>query len=201
MLPSLTKRQKEILDFIKISDEIHGYAPSLDEIKSHFNLSAVSTVHEHIANLEKKGFLTRELNQARSIQVIKNRVTSASIVDVPMIASIKNSKIIKATKPTIIPITSYFIESEQELFAVKVLDDSLLTFRKNTYLILTSPTKTNFDNINLLLIENNKQELFIVQQIADKPRQIFEELSTGKKISNTKNINILGIIVLQISRL
>ncbi len=64
----LTKRQREILDFIKGFQESEGYSPSLEEIGAHFRLSAVSTVHEHLANLESKGLLRRGWNRSRSIE-------------------------------------------------------------------------------------------------------------------------------------
>ena len=64
----LTKRQREILEFIKGFQESEGYSPSLEEIAVHFGLSAVSTVHEHLSNLESKGLLRRGWNRSRSIE-------------------------------------------------------------------------------------------------------------------------------------
>ena len=64
----LTKRQREILDFIRSFQRDRGYAPSLEEIASHFGLSAASTVHEHLVNLTEKGYLRRGWNRARSIE-------------------------------------------------------------------------------------------------------------------------------------
>ena len=64
----LTKRQREILEFIKDFQESEGYSPSLEEIGAHFGLSAVSTVHEHLSNLESKGLLRRGWNRSRSIE-------------------------------------------------------------------------------------------------------------------------------------
>ncbi len=68
----LTKRQKQVLDFIKSYKEKHVYAPSLEEIKDHLNLSSVSTAHYHVHKLEKSGYLKKENNQARSIGVRDN---------------------------------------------------------------------------------------------------------------------------------
>jgi repressor LexA len=56
----ITKRQKQILDFIKDYDNKKGYAPSLKEIKKHFKLSSESTVHQHLGILEEKGYLARK---------------------------------------------------------------------------------------------------------------------------------------------
>ena len=67
----LTKRQKQVLEFIKIFIKRNDYAPSFEEIKKHFHLTSVSTVHYHIKILERLGFLKKEENQPRSIDVFK----------------------------------------------------------------------------------------------------------------------------------
>ncbi|BCX16109.1 MAG: hypothetical protein KatS3mg098_338 [Candidatus Parcubacteria bacterium] len=56
----ITKRQKQVLDFIKSFKEKRGYAPSIEEIKKHFRLSSVSTIHHHLLRLEKEGYIKRE---------------------------------------------------------------------------------------------------------------------------------------------
>ena len=71
MSEPLTKRQKEILDFITQSIEANGYAPSYREIAKAFNLSSVATVAEHVDTLVAKGLLRRDQNSARSLQAIK----------------------------------------------------------------------------------------------------------------------------------
>ncbi len=65
----LTKRQRQILDYLEQFIEDNGYAPSYREIASEFALSSVSTVAEHIDALSGKGYLKREANEARSLQL------------------------------------------------------------------------------------------------------------------------------------
>lgn len=67
----LTKRQKEILDFVTQYIELHGYAPSYREIAESFKMGSVATVAEHIDNLVTKGLLQKGDNEARSLQLIK----------------------------------------------------------------------------------------------------------------------------------
>ena len=56
----LTKRQKQILNYIEKFIQKNEYAPSLEEIKGHFNLKSVSNIHQHIEALKSKGFLNKE---------------------------------------------------------------------------------------------------------------------------------------------
>ena len=69
MLP-LTKRQREILDFLNEFIQQHGYAPSLEEIGRKFSLSSLATVHKHLTNLQEKGFIKRAWNRSRSVEMV-----------------------------------------------------------------------------------------------------------------------------------
>lgn len=61
----LTKKQKDVLDFVKKFTEKHGYAPSLDEVRKYFKLASASTAHYYLSKLEKEGYLERMANQPR----------------------------------------------------------------------------------------------------------------------------------------
>ncbi|MBW3537890.1 transcriptional repressor LexA [Candidatus Parcubacteria bacterium] len=67
----LTKRQKEVLDYVTQYIELHGYAPSYREIAEAFKLGSVATVAEHIETLVSKGLLQKGDNEARSLQLIR----------------------------------------------------------------------------------------------------------------------------------
>jgi len=67
---ALTKRQKQVLDFLVGFINEKGYAPSFEEIAHSLDLSSLATVHKHVATLERKGFIRRGYNQSRSIDVV-----------------------------------------------------------------------------------------------------------------------------------
>src|ERR1700757_1372232 len=68
---ALTKRQKEVLDYLVNFEPRHGYAPSFEEIGKGLKLTSLATVHKHISTLEKKGFIRRGYNQSRSIEIVQ----------------------------------------------------------------------------------------------------------------------------------
>ena len=78
MLP-LTKRQREILDYLNDFIQQHGYAPSLEEIGRRFNLSSLATVHKHLNNLQEKGFIRRAWNRSRSVELVPTRGTGRAV--------------------------------------------------------------------------------------------------------------------------
>ena len=78
MLP-LTKRQREILDYLNDFIGQHGYAPSLEEIGRRFGLSSLATVHKHLTNLQEKGFIRRAWNRSRSVELVPVRAGTQSL--------------------------------------------------------------------------------------------------------------------------
>ena len=69
----LTRRQREILDYLTSYIDEHGYAPSFEEIAGRFQFQSLPTVHEHLTNLERKGYIRRTPNESRAIEVVPPR--------------------------------------------------------------------------------------------------------------------------------
>jgi repressor LexA len=70
---ALTKRQREILDFIESFIQTHGFSPSFEEIAEFFGYRSLATVHEHLSNLERKGYIRRNYNESRSVEPVQSR--------------------------------------------------------------------------------------------------------------------------------
>ncbi|MEQ8822592.1 MAG: transcriptional repressor LexA [Sumerlaeia bacterium] len=68
----LTRRQREVFEFIKTFIEQHGYSPSLEEVAKGLNLSSLATVHKHLTNLSEKGLIRRHWNRGRGIEICKD---------------------------------------------------------------------------------------------------------------------------------
>jgi repressor LexA len=66
----LTRRQREILDYVSGHITSQGYAPSFEEIAHQFGFQSLATVHEHLTNLERKGYIRRAHNESRAIEIV-----------------------------------------------------------------------------------------------------------------------------------
>ena len=66
----LTKRQSELLAYLRGYIDDRGYAPSFEEIAAHFGFQSLATVHEHLTNLERKGYIRRQYNESRGIELL-----------------------------------------------------------------------------------------------------------------------------------
>jgi SOS-response transcriptional repressor LexA len=68
----LTRRQREVFDFIRLFIEKNSYSPSLEEIAQGMGLSSLATVHKHLTNLAEKGIIKRHWNRGRGIEIVSD---------------------------------------------------------------------------------------------------------------------------------
>lgn len=76
-MATLTKRQKQLVDYLENYCSEHGYAPTLSEIGQYFGLSSLATVHKHLHNLEQKGIIKRQHNHSRALEVTASQRPAA----------------------------------------------------------------------------------------------------------------------------
>jgi len=69
----ITKKQKQVLDYITSFRKKRGYSPALEEIRKHFKLASVSTAHFHVRKLQELGLLEKQYNKPRSIALYEMR--------------------------------------------------------------------------------------------------------------------------------
>ena len=79
----LTRRQREILDYLTEFIEHHGYSPSLEEVGRRFGLSSLATVHKHLTNLQEKGVIKRAWNRSRSVELVPTG-TGGRVMEIPL---------------------------------------------------------------------------------------------------------------------
>ena len=85
---NLTKRQKEIFEFVKKYSAKHGYPPTVRDIGKAIGLTSSSTVHAHLANLEKLGLLKRDPSKPRAIEVLVDKAKAAVTGAVPVVGQV-----------------------------------------------------------------------------------------------------------------
>jgi repressor LexA len=83
----LTKRQREILNYLGAYSDANGYAPSFEEIAAHFNYNSLATVHEHLSNLERKGYIKRSYNESRAIEILPSEANPRA-VELPLMGTV-----------------------------------------------------------------------------------------------------------------
>src|SRR5437868_2983223 len=127
---AITRRQKQVYDFISRFMVENGYSPSFEEIGGGLGLNSLATVHKHISNLEKKGLLTRDYNRSRSIDLLppkgklKQSMSVNTGVVLPLLGRIAAGQPIEAVEnPETISLAD-FVRSK-EVFVLEVRGESM----------------------------------------------------------------------------
>ena len=111
---TLTRRQSEVLDFLRSYIVDNRYAPSFEEIAEHFQFQSLATVHEHLSNLERKGYIKRSPNESRAIEIAPPRGT-AKATEIPLLGSVAAG----------VPIESLFIDEGFGSLDEEALDEAM----------------------------------------------------------------------------
>ncbi len=121
---AITRRQKEVVDFLEAFVEENGYSPSFEEIAAGLGLRSVATVHKHITNLEKKGLLDRERNRSRSIDLVPEGARVRSGQQVPLLGRIAAGFPVEAVQAAE-TISLQDVVGNRDVFALEVRGDSM----------------------------------------------------------------------------
>jgi repressor LexA len=122
----LTKRQREILTFLSTYSEANGYAPSFEEIASQFNYNSLATVHEHLSNLERKGYIKRNYNESRAIEILPSEAIPRA-VELPLLGQVAAGMPIEAvTANETVSVPDDFIRRNGGHYVLKVRGNSMI---------------------------------------------------------------------------
>ncbi len=124
-MTTLTKRQREVLDFIEDMIQEKGYAPTLEEIGARFDLRSMATVHKHVSNLEAKGLIRRQWNHSRSIEIVEQN-PPARAVELPLLGVVAAGHPIEAIEGSdTIEVPESFVR-RRDTYVLKVSGDSMI---------------------------------------------------------------------------
>ena len=122
---ALTRRQREIYDYICSFVESNGYSPSLEEIGAHFELSSVATVHKHIQHLVDKRFLRKAWNRSRSVEPVAPQ--NSGTVSLPLLGFVAAGTPIEAVEvEETLDVPAGLVSSRGRSFALRVRGDSMI---------------------------------------------------------------------------
>lgn len=194
MLIPITKRQKEVYDFIKDFIDDKGYSPTHEEIKKRLRLSAVSTIHQHINALIDKGYVKKFDNLARAIEI--NEVPQEKnhdFIEIPLLGVIAAGEPIEAMEiPETISIPKDLTLSQGKHYALKVRGDSMQDagiFDSDTVIVREQPVVDN-GKIGVAIVNNNEATLKRIYKEKNGIR--LQPANKSFKPILTKNVLIQG---------
>jgi repressor LexA len=191
----LTRRQREIYDYLHEYIEREGYAPSLEEIGSHFRLSSVATVHKHVQNLVEKGLLRKTWNRSRSIELIPPQPHGAR--EIPLLGAVAAGQPIEAiaTPDTItVPLE---IVGRRECFALRVRGESMIEdhILDGDVVVLESRTTPRDGETVVALIDREEATLKRFYQDGGKTRLVPANSTLAPLIYPAERVDVQGVVV------
>lgn len=124
---ALTKRQREILDFVDSFIQSYGYSPSFEEIADFFGYRSLATVHEHLTNLERKGYIRRNYNESRSVEPSEPVQSRSVAADLPLLGRVAAGYPIEAIEDSeTVSVPEDMLSGDGPFFALRVRGDSMI---------------------------------------------------------------------------
>ena len=130
-MTTLTKRQKQVLDYLVSFTDKHGYSPSFEEIARALKLTSLATVHKHLSTLERKGFVRRGYNQSRSLEIlqlpkpVRSQVIERHSVGLPLVGRIAAGRPLEAVEDRETISLADFARRGKNSFVLQVKGDSM----------------------------------------------------------------------------
>jgi len=147
----LTKRQREILTYLDAYTEQNGYAPSFEEIAEHFNYNSLATVHEHLSNLERKGYIKRSYNESRAIEILPSEASPRAI-ELPLLGAVAAGMPIEAlAHQESVSVPESFIQRGGSHYVLRVRGNSMIDeqIRDGDFVVVNE--RKNADNGEMVI--------------------------------------------------
>jgi repressor LexA len=199
---AITRRQRQIYDFISEFWQKNQYAPSFDEIRVGMKLNSLATVHKHITNLEKKGLLTRDYNRSRSIDLLppKGKLKQSLAVNntmvLPLLGRIAAGQPIEAVQnPETISLAD-FVRSK-EVFVLEVRGDSMQdeAILDGDYVLVEKAKTAHNGDIVVALVEGTDATLKRFYREGDKVRLQPSNVNMKPIIVPAASVGIQGRVI------
>ena len=150
---NLTRRQKQVLDFIERFVEGNGYSPSLEEIAEQFDIASVNAVFKHLTALERRGYIHRASNQARSIQLL-NRAQSVALPLLGYVAAGSPLEAVAGSETIAVP--EDFVSHNEKNYVLKVRGNSMIDehIEDGDFLIVERRSTADNGEMVIALVDN-----------------------------------------------
>jgi len=191
----MTKRQKEILDFVTAFVKENDYSPSLEEIAQAFDLSSVSTVHKHVSYLLEKGLLRRGWNQNRSLEPVRAERRPRSAV-IPLVGVVAAGQPIEAVENVeTLEVPESFL-GRGETFALQVAGESMIDegILDGDYVIVERRRKARNGEVVVALIDGEEATLKTFRQEGARVRLIPANSSMKPMVFAARRVQVNGVV-------
>jgi repressor LexA len=194
----LTKRQKEILDYIDGFIAERGYAPSFEEIAENFGYSSLATVHEHLSNLERKGYIRKSYNESRSIELVRPGV-GAPTIELPLLGAVAAGLPIEAIPDTeTVAVPPDLVRRQRENYVLRVEGNSMIEeqIRDGDYIVVQAQQTAEDGEMVVALVGGEAATVKkLYREAGGRIRLQPANPTMDPIIVDARNVRIQGIVV------
>jgi repressor LexA len=195
----LTKRQKEILDYIGSFIEEWGYAPSFEEIAQNFGYASLATVHEHLSNLERKGYIRKAYNESRSVELSHPGNTGYHAVDLPLMGTVAAGLPIEAVRDDeTLAVPSDMLRRGRESYVLRVQGNSMIDeqIRDGDYIVVSSQDSADDGQMVVALVGGDSATVKkLYREPGGKVRLQPANATMNPIIEDARNVKVQGVVV------
>ena len=195
----LTKRQKEILDYIGSFIEEWGYAPSFEEIAQNFGYASLATVHEHLSNLERKGYIRKAYNESRSVELSHPGNTGYAAVDLPLMGTVAAGLPIEAVRDDeTLAVPSDMLRRGRESYVLRVQGNSMIDeqIRDGDYIVVSSQDSADDGQMVVALVGGDSATVKkLYREPGGKVRLQPANATMNPIIEDARNVKVQGVVV------
>jgi repressor LexA len=152
----LTKRQREILTYLSAYSEQNGFAPSFEEIAEQFDYNSLATVHEHLTNLERKGYIKRNYNESRAIEILPSEATPRA-VDLPLLGSVAAGMPIEMLENETFSVPETFVGRGGNHYVLRVRGNSMVDeqIKDGDFVVVNERRRADNGEMVIALVNGN----------------------------------------------
>ena len=198
-MKKVSKRQEDILAFIKEEVRAKGYPPSVREIGEAVGLASSSTVHGHLARLEQKGFIRRDPTKPRAIEILEpeDSIQKQHVIHVPLVGKVTAGSPITAIEniDEYFPLPDTYGTSEDQLFMLEIMGESMIEAGIFDGDLVIVKQKATADNGDIVVAMTEENEATVKRFFKEKNHfRLQPENSTMEPII-VDQVSILGHVV------
>jgi repressor LexA len=198
MATELTRRQKQVLDFINSCIAHRGYPPTMREIGEHMGISSTNGVNDHLKALERKGHLVRDDMKSRALRPVSG---SGQVIEVPLVGRVAAGEPVLAVEniEDTVRVDRFFIGPSREVFALRVTGDSMIEdgIFDGDYIFVRKQIAAERGDIVVAIIEG---EATVKRFYPEGDRIRFQPANASMKPivvhrSQFRSVDIIGVVV------
>ena len=193
----LTRRQKEILDYLGQHIEEKGYAPTIEEIGDQFGLRSLATVHKHLTNLQDKGLIKRAWNRSRALELVPTHVT-VQAVELPLLGRVAAGTPIEAIQASETIFVPEDMVGRGRTYVLQVKGESMIEeqIRDGDYVIVEDRTMARDGEMVIALLDGENVTLKkLYREPGGRLRLQPANSQMQPIVVNAEDVRIQGVVI------